>query len=218
MLLERVTDTWKVRIMPKTSPIFTTLISLAAAVFCFLAIPMPTHAITLHHGGEYGILLPEDIEALEQSVASGPDYEEGDLIAVEVIDVPVDAIDGNGTSPSLFAACTQSPKCQVVLHKIATGNGTCRIDLRCTLASMGTCVRIKGVRGSYTCKDTTSGGQKYTQSFSGSQIVPSGGYTIYVDGKKTFNANHRIWVSWQLTADVYNYAYGSPGYSGTRSL
>lgn len=57
-----------------------------------------------------------------------------------------------------------------------------------------------------------------SQSFNEDQIVPSGGFTAYVDGEHEFNASHRIWVSWQFTAQVYNYAYGNPGYSGTESL
>lgn len=198
---------------------FKTIVSvfLSAVVFWSLAVPMMSYATPADFSGNQGFLLAEDIEELEQKVAPGPDYEEGDLIAFKVIDVPLETFDTVGQTPSLRADCTEKPTCQVVLHKIATSNGKCQIDFRCTLASMMTCVRIKGVSGSYTCKDT-SNEDSYRQSFNEDQIVPSGGFTAYVDGEHEFNASHRIWVSWQFTAQVYNYAYGNPGYSGTESL
>ncbi len=153
---------------------FKTIVSvfLSAVVFWSLAVPMMSYATPADFSGNQGFLLAEDIEELEQKVAPGPDYEEGDLIAFKVIDVPLETFDTVGQTPSLRADCTEKPTCQVVLHKIATSNGKCQIDFRCTLASMMTCVRIKGVSGSYTCKDT-SNGDSYRQSFNG--LFPAAG-------------------------------------------
>ena len=91
---------------------FKTIVSvfLSAVVFWSLAVPMMSYATPADFSGNRGFLLAEDIEELEQKVAPGPDYEEGDLIALKVIDVPLETFDTVGQTPSLRADCTENQR------------------------------------------------------------------------------------------------------------
>lgn len=66
---------------------FKTIVSvfLSAVVFWSLAVPMMSYATPADFSGNQGFLLAEDIEELEQKVAPGPDYEEGDLIPLRLL-------------------------------------------------------------------------------------------------------------------------------------
>lgn len=199
---------------PKKRAIVLLTLSIMLSRAC---VPSIALAAPMNEGVNQEAIPDVDIQYPDQDVATGPDYGSGDLIAFKVIDIPGETPDGEMSPASLRAACTTKPKCQVALKKVATTNGKCVIDFQCSLASMTSCVRIKSVSGSYTCKDTANG-SSYRQSFYREQLVPGGGFTAYVDGNKEFDANHRIWVSWQFTAALFNYAYGDAGYSGTESL
>lgn len=111
-------------------------------------------------------------------------------------------------------ACSSKAIATVKAYK-QSRNSESYIDLFITLsAPAGTCVRIKGVTdGEYRSEDLTSGSLAYTESFHGSQTVPSTVYSLWVDGTLPVAPFHSYSVSWDFKSWLYNgvesYYYGS---------
>lgn len=121
------------------------------------------------------------------------------LFAVQQEGIPCDQ---NVVAPY---ACNAKANATVRAYKVSR-EGRSYIDLFVGLsAPLGTCVRIKGITdGYYRGEDLTAGNNYFRTPFSGSQIVPSGAFNLYVEGGIAINPSHSYDVSWHFKSWLLN--------------